>query len=76
MCAIYAELEAGCLDRKIDNDIFRLAKIAHSEWSERSKKNQGIKTANDTIVYLKKKTIQILSMTILNLSKISEIEKA
>lgn len=54
MCAIYAELEAGCLDRKIDNNIFSLAKIAHSEWSELFKKNQGIKTANDTIVYLKK----------------------
>ena len=33
MCAIYAELEADCLDRKTDTNIFSLAKIAHHEWS-------------------------------------------
>jgi glycine/D-amino acid oxidase-like deaminating enzyme len=53
MCAIYAELEAHCLDRKADNNIFSLAKIAHHEWSSLFTTNPGIKTANDTIVYLK-----------------------
>ena len=54
MCAIYAELEAGCLDRKVDKSIFSLAKLAHRQWSELFASNRGIKTANDTIVYLKK----------------------
>lgn len=53
MCAIYAELEADCLDRKADRNIFSLAKIAHHEWSRLFMAKPDIKTANDTIVYLK-----------------------